>query len=231
VGEGACERAGSLVCDGSGGVVCDATPGTPGGEACNGVDDDCDGAVDEDYVTLGASCRVGQGACEASGVIICGASGLDLTCNAAPRSPGQETCNGLDDDCDGRIDEPFDLDGDGYTTCGGDCDDASEAANPGAPEVCNGVDDNCAGGVDEGFDLDEDGFTTCQGDCDDALESVFPGALEAPHTGLDEDCDRMTPDSLPDVQDVLDAVVMDQVKEEGDDVGTSVLMLRNFAGR
>lgn len=48
VGTGACQRSGTKVCkaDGSG-TQCSATPGTPGIEVCNGIDDDCDGVADE----------------------------------------------------------------------------------------------------------------------------------------------------------------------------------------
>jgi putative metal-binding protein/Kelch motif protein len=43
-----------------------------------------------------------------------------------------------------------DADGDGFSACGGDCDDTQPLVNPAAAEVCNGIDDNCAGGIDEG---------------------------------------------------------------------------------
>ncbi len=104
-------------------------------------------------------------------------------------NPGAaEVCNGIDDDCDGIVDEGFDVDGDGYTTCGGDCDDADPAVNPGAAEVCNGGDDDCDGLVDEGFDADGDGYTTCGGDCDDVDPAVNPGAAEVCN-GIDDECD------------------------------------------
>ena len=67
-----------------------------------------------------------------------------------------------------------DADGDGFTTCDGDCNDADPNVFPGAAEACNGVDDNCDGATDEGFDADGDGFTVCGGDCDDTDPSVNP---------------------------------------------------------
>jgi len=54
-----------------------------------------------------------------------------------------ETCNGVDDNCDGQKDEGFDLDGDSYTTCNGDCDDTNPLVYSAAIETCNGVDDDC----------------------------------------------------------------------------------------
>ncbi len=103
---------------------------------------------------------------------------------------GIESCNGLDDNCDGQFDESFDVDGDGYTTCSGathvlktgleasvfksDCDDDDPLIFPGNPEECDGRDNDCsgfdAGGalfggdqqyIDEAFDLDQDGYTQC----------------------------------------------------------------------
>ncbi len=93
---------------------------------------------------------------------------------------------------------PVDADGDGYTTCGGDCDDTNPAIHPGAPEICNGIDDTCDGRIDEGFDQDGDGYTSCGGDCNDADPAVHPGAAEI-CDGIDDNCNGLIDEGFPDL--------------------------------
>jgi len=100
-----------------------------------------------------------------------------------------ETCNGGDDDCDGGVDEDFDLDRDGFTTCNGDCDDSNPAVNPKKKELCDGIDNDCDDSVDEGFDADRDGFTSCGGDCNDNDPAVNPDKAEICNR-IDDDCDE-----------------------------------------
>jgi formylglycine-generating enzyme required for sulfatase activity len=98
--------------------------------------------------------------------------------------PGQlELPNGIDDDCDGRVDDGtafFDDDGDGFceqtpcdvadcgrASCGGDCDDARPSVFPGAVEICDGLRNDCDVEFDEHDDRDGDGWSIAQGDTDD----------------------------------------------------------------
>ena len=165
-------------------------------EVCNGVDDNCDGNIDEGVQTTFYADADGDGYGDASSSLsACSAPEGYVTdntdCNdgdAAVNPGATEVCNGIDDNCDGNIDEDLtfdtwyaDADGDGYgdavmsaTTCDGapegyvadntDCNDGDAAVNPGATEVCNGIDDNCDGNTDEGVettfyaDADGDGY-------------------------------------------------------------------------
>src|SRR6185503_11881055 len=73
---------------------------------CDTLDNDCDGRVDEPF-QIGGACTVGSGACaNPNGVWVCDNSMTgNHRCNGSPKPAGTETCNGLDDDCDGKVDE------------------------------------------------------------------------------------------------------------------------------
>lgn len=91
---GTCE--GTRRCEATGLTACDAK--APVAETCNSVDDDCNGVVDD----IAAEPCTAQGAGgECKGVTYCEDSAV--ACTAA--SPKPETCNTLDDDCDGLVDE------------------------------------------------------------------------------------------------------------------------------
>ena len=77
----------------------------------------------------------------------------DCDDNNAQVNPGAtEIEDGIDNDCDGDIDEGFDVDGDGYSVSQGDCDDNEANVYPGAPEIEDGIDNNCDGIIDEFID-------------------------------------------------------------------------------
>ena len=77
---------------------------------CDGMDNDCDGERDEGHIGLGTPCAAGVGACREQGSIVCNASRDGVKCSITehPERSTQEVCNGLDDDCDGEIDEDGD---------------------------------------------------------------------------------------------------------------------------
>ncbi|NOY25703.1 MAG: choice-of-anchor D domain-containing protein [Oligoflexia bacterium] len=155
----------------------------PGGtEICDGIDNDCDGTVDE-----GTSCYDddGDGYTEDEGDCHDGDSGIN---------PGATEIdgNGIDDDCDGVVDSGGDDgDGDGWADTAGDCDDTNPSVNPGAIEVADGIDNDCDGLIDEGtdsYDDDGDGYTEDGGDCNDTDASIHPGATESANW-VDDNCD------------------------------------------
>ena len=105
------------VCVRSGGVVFGGTRCAPRrladpsydiGDADFGAPDAGDGGASglcSNLDGLGTTCTVGQGICKRTGVRRCDPELGRLACSASPGEPGEETCNGRDDDCDGAVDE------------------------------------------------------------------------------------------------------------------------------
>lgn len=106
---------------------------------------------------LGLPGTEGVGPCH-GGLRTCDASGAGWgECLGQVLPAGEACANGVDDDCDGQVDEDIDLDGDGWGVCDGDCNDLNGEVNPGAYEdtwgwndafefvegAGNGVDDDC----------------------------------------------------------------------------------------
>lgn len=109
-----------------------------------------------------------------------------------------ERCDAVDNDCDGEVDEGYDLDGDGFlindVACRWlglptDCDDDDPDVHPEAAEVCDGRDNNCDLQSDNLGDADGDGYGLCE-DCDDDAPFTSPGQPEV-CDGLDNNCDLL----------------------------------------
>ena len=114
---------------------------------------------------LGTTCTSGVGACARTGTLVCNSSQNGTTCNATAGSPTTETCNNVDDNCNGSVDESLTqtcYSGPGGTAGVGACRAGTSTCSAGAygacvgqvvpaTETCDGVDNDCDGIVDDGF--------------------------------------------------------------------------------
>nr|AYM52543.1 cell surface protein [Aetherobacter fasciculatus] len=213
-GVGQCKKTGTITCAAGGAPACSAVAGDPQPETCDGLDNNCDGEIDEGNPGAGDNCTTTglPGVC-ATGLTDCGSNGA-IKC-IPDVQPGSiaEVCNGLDDNCDGAVDEGYNVGGTCSVGVGGCatkgaivCDGTGGAMCPavaGSPtaEICNGIDDNCDGTKDEGFSVGgacTAGLGACKASgnftCNlmgavvcDAL--VGTSAPEICGNAIDEDCD------------------------------------------
>ncbi len=178
------------VCDGVDNDCNGAVDDTGATETCNGVDDDCNGETDEG-LGVGDACAVGTGACRAEGVQVCGegdSAGL-VVCDAAEGTPGEETCDGLDNDCNGTVD---DREGE---VC--ECEDGAVVECGSDVGACALGQQTCVGGQ----------FGECTG-------ATAPGAEIC--NGIDDDCNGTVDDRAGDACECTDG----QTVACGSDVGT-----------
>ena len=159
-------------------------------EMCDGIDNNCNGVIDEDTAADATSWYAdtdvdGYGdpamwdvECYQPAGYVADMTDCDDTASAV-NPAATEMCDGIDNNCDGAIDEDTaadvstwyaDADSDsygdaavsdvdcdqpaGYVADSTDCDDTRASSYPGADEWCNGYDDNCDGAVDEDTALD-----------------------------------------------------------------------------
>ncbi|MDP6947314.1 MAG: MopE-related protein, partial [Myxococcota bacterium] len=209
-------------------------------DACDGFDDDCDGATDEGFVGVGDPCVVGLGLCQRTGVRHCSDDGASVECGADAGVPAvAERCDGFDDDCDGAIDEGFvglrtpcaegvgSCERDGVWVCGADGQGLTCNAQAGQPvdETCNGLDDDCDGAADDDDEDVEDTESWYQdGDQDGyGAPDIRVDACTQPsgHVDNDEDCDDEEATTYPGATEQCDGLDNDCDDEIDDGMGSA----------
>ena len=152
------------------------------------ADDNCNGIADEGDPQGGGSCSTGsQGVCD-PGTQVCEQGALVCRQNAGP---GPEVCNGLDDDCDGSVDEATDSDADGVDDCSDNC---TASFNP--PSDCDGN----AGTPDEQCDADMDGIgDVCDCTPDESSQPAATGGGRHSRSGPTGGPTMVTWDAVPGV--------------------------------
>ena len=155
-------------------------------ELCDELDNDCDGQTDEDIGDPYYVDSDGDGFGSSSFILSCtlptGYSATSSDCDdtqSTVNPAADEICDGIDNNCDGNIDDSsaidatqwfIDYDSDGYGSTSytliqcdqpvgyelnsSDCDDTKSTVNPAADEICDGIDNNCDGNIDDSSAVD-----------------------------------------------------------------------------
>ncbi|HET6584797.1 MAG TPA: MopE-related protein [Nannocystaceae bacterium] len=175
-GVGLCQG-GTHTCAGGAWGACQGDV-VPTGEACDGADNDCDMATDENNPGGGGACNTGQAGVCAIGHQQCGSGALGCV---ADSTGGAEICDGLDNDCDTGVDE-------GNPGGGGAC-------NTGLQGVCATGTNQCQGGAVQCVQNVAMSLEVCDAvdnDCDGSVNEGNPGGGLACNTGLSGVCSAGT---------------------------------------
>jgi hypothetical protein len=139
--------------------------------SCDGLDNDCDGRIDNVSVGVLEPCYEQRGVCLGS-VAPCGSTScgpLEYAAFSPDYEQVERTCDGLDNDCDGEVDEPDGLVGELCDNQSGVCAGSRKACRHGAPAACASAD------LSASIEAYEEQETRCDGrdnDCDGAVDDI-----------------------------------------------------------
>ena len=211
--------AGVFVCDPADPTAVVCAESAEGGiaETCDGLDNDCDGEVDEDFLVKGMACDGLDADFCAFGTWTCAGNGLGVECVNEAVLSVPEVCDGLDNDCDGIIDELQP-----QLSCGqGVCAHTIPSCSDGSPqgcdpfegasaEICDGLDNDCDGLIDEGQPELACGLGICdhkQPSCVEGVPQIcdpIEGATDELCDGFDNDCDGAVDEDFGDLGKACD---------------------------
>jgi uncharacterized protein (TIGR03382 family) len=157
--------------------------------------------------------------------------------NATIHPTADELCDGVDNNCDGLVDDDSAIDIDawyadadedgygdassstascsapmGYTADATDCDDANYAINPDANEICDTIDNNCDTRIDDDDPaVDVSTYSTWYADNDadgygDLTTTIAQCESPSGHVADNTDCDDASPDVNPSVNEICDGI-------------------------